>query len=143
MSYFIGVIFLLVLGLILAYTLPTAALVWFAAALILSALTVQISTRLVTHKEIAFLTALKALVISALMMAAAGFLGMKLLSAVSPALLILAPVLAFGAQLLAFSVILEVTMAASLLISICVSVIFWIIGAALGLSMTAAFKFLH
>lgn len=143
MSYLVGVIFLIFIGVILAYSVPTGMLVGAAVVIFFSALTIQISANLITHKKVPFSNALKALSLSIVFVFTAAFLAMKLVTTGSPALVFLAPMLMFLGQLLAFSFALDLTLVASALVAICASAVAWGASYVLGLSFLTAFRVLH
>lgn len=143
MSHFISVIFLIVIAVILYYLIPKGMLLGASVVLVLSVLTIQTSAYLVTHKKVPFSSALKALLLSVVFIAAAAFLGAKLVVGTSAAALVLVPVFMLLAQMLAFSVTLDVTLVASALVSICVTVVSWAAAMVFGATFSGVLRVLH
>lgn len=140
MSHLVGVIAFIIFAVILAYNVPQKVLVGGAIYFLVAALIVKISAQIVTKRDVSILKALAAVVVSLIVVPLAGVAAMQIGVKSGPALFILVPALMFLAQLIAYMVMLEVTLLASGLISILVMVVTWGASVVFGLSFTTAFK---
>lgn len=135
MHYILGVIVLI----IIAIAVPTTFLALAVAFIVLSALVVMLATRIVTQMAPPLSDCVKAVVYSFIFTLIAGLISLKLL-AVSPAAILLAPLLVVFSQTLAYSTTLNLNLLAGGAVSVCVTVLGWLLAQAFGVSALLAMK---
>ncbi len=116
--------------------LPLKALLIIAAFLIISALIVQTSASIVTKTKVPLSKSFKAIIYAFFF----SVLSLIFLGSVGGPITIIAPIIVFLAQALAYSIALEVQFVGSILISILVMILGWVTMQVFGLSVSATLK---
>ena len=140
MSHLVGVIAFIIFAVIVAYWVPQKILIGAAIYFFVAALIVKFSAQFVVKRDVSIFKALAAVVLSLIFVPLAGFLAMSMGVKESPVFFLLAPAFMFSAQLIVYMVMLDVTLFASGLIALLVTLLTWAVTKVAGLPITAVLK---
>jgi len=134
MHYFLGAIVLL----ILTISVPFKFLALIAAYLVLSAVLVKVSTKIVTKSEPPLSICIKAVIYSFVFALIAGLGSLKLLMEMPSLSVIVPPILYVLPQAIAYCSTLNISLGAGLAISVIATLLGWLLSQMFGVSMFLA-----
>ena len=127
--------------LILAFVLPPLVSGAVAVFFVISALIVQTAASFLSQTKIPFLKSIKAVIYVLIFSIIAFIFTNQLAAALSaPSIMFLLPVFAFLAQALAYCHVLEIPLMGGAAISVCVTVVGWLVSLVFGLSFSTGFR---